>query len=75
MSFIKRIFVLIIEFFQVIFLSLLGIYSREKRTKAMNIIGSWNKFIYAFLFVFVTFVYIYGVAFSIHVLNYMVTHK
>ena len=71
---IKRIFTLIIELVQVLFLSILGIYSRPKRTKAMKIIGSWNKFIYAFLFIFVTFIYIYGVAFFIHILNYMTTH-
>ncbi len=75
MFLIKKIWTIAIEFIQVIFLSLLGIYSREKRTKAMNIIGSWNKFIYAFLVIFITFLYIYGVAFSIHVLNYMTTHK
>lgn len=73
-SWLKRIFTIAIEFFQVFFLSILGIYSRKKRTKAMEIIGSWNKFIYAFLFVFVTFIYIYGVAFFIHILNYMTTH-
>lgn len=75
MSFIKRVFIVFIEFFQVIFLSLIGIYSKEKRTKAMSIIISWNKFIYVFLFVFVTLIYIYGVAFSIHILNYIADNK
>lgn len=75
MTWIKRIFVLFIEFFQVIFLSLLGIYSKEKRTKAMNIIISWNKSVYVFLFLFVTLIYIYGVAFYIHILNYIADNQ
>ena len=69
MKWIISIFIFFKQALNEMCFSFLGIYSKQKRAKAMKIIASWNKIVYILFLFFTSVFYFYIISYFIEIIS------